>query len=68
MTVEDWFIKECVSTALPVTVFLVNGVKLGGVITRSDEKCISLRKDEITQIVYKNAIASIMPSKALSNI
>jgi len=46
----------------PVTVFLVNGVKLQGIVTWFDNFSLLLRRDGHTQLVYKHAISTIMPS------
>ncbi len=45
----------------PLTVFLVNGVKLQGVVTWFDNFCVLLRRDGQIQLVYKHAISTIMP-------
>ena len=45
----------------PLTVFLTNGVKLGGAITAYDETHLLLTRDGITQLVARHAIATIMP-------
>ncbi len=49
-----------------VTIFLVNGVKLNGMITWFDNYCVLLRRDQHIQLVYKSAISTIMPSQPLS--
>lgn len=46
---------------VPVTIFLINGVKLQGVITWFDNFCVLLRRDGQSQLVYKHAISTIMP-------
>jgi len=48
-----------------VTVFLINGVKLQGIITQHDEESLLLRRDGHTQLVYKHAVSTIMPSVAV---
>ena len=48
---------------MPVTVFLVNGVKLQGIITWFDNFCVLLRRDSHSQLVYKHAISTVMPSQ-----
>ena len=48
-----------------VTVFLINGVKWQGVITWFDEDSILLRRDGHTQLIYKHAVSTIMPSAAI---
>ncbi len=45
----------------PLTIFLVNGVKLQGVVTWFDNFCVLLRRDGQIQLVYKHAISTIMP-------
>ena len=46
----------------PVTVFLVNGVKLQGIITWFDNYAVLLRRDAHSQLVYKHAISTVMPA------
>ena len=50
---------------MAVTVFLINGVKLQGIITQQDEESLLLRRDGHTQLVYKHAVSTIMPSVAV---
>jgi len=51
---------------MPVTVFLINGVKLQGVITSFDNFCMMLRRDGHSQLVYKHAISTVMPSSPIN--
>jgi host factor-I protein len=60
--VQDVFLNHIRKTKAPVTVFLVNGVKLQGVVTWFDNFCVLLRRDAHSQLVYKHAISTIMPS------
>ena len=46
-----------------VTVFLTNGVKLSGNMTWSDDNCLALSRDGITQLIYKHAISTVMPTE-----
>ena len=46
----------------PVTMFLVKGVKLQGIITWFDNFCVLLRRDAHSQLVYKHAISTVMPA------
>jgi RNA chaperone Hfq len=48
----------------PVTMFLTNGVKLSGAIMKNDAQALTLTRDGNTQLVYKHAIATIMPQDA----
>jgi host factor-I protein len=59
---QDTFLNHVRKQKIPVTVFLVNGVKLQGVITWFDNFCVLLRRDGQSQLVYKHAISTIMPS------
>ena len=47
---------------MPVTVFLVNGVKLQGIVTWFDNFSVLLRRDAHSQLVYKHAISTVMPA------
>jgi host factor-I protein len=59
---QDTFLNNVRKNKLPVTIFLVNGVKLQGVITWFDNFCVLLRRDGHSQLVYKHAISTVMPS------
>jgi host factor-I protein len=50
---------------MPVTIFLVNGVKLQGIVTWFDNFSVLLRRDAHSQLVYKHAISTIMPAGPL---
>ena len=60
--VQDVFLNHIRKNKLPVTVFLVNGVKLQGIVTWFDNFSVLLRRDGHTQLVYKHAISTIMPA------
>jgi host factor-I protein len=59
---QDAFLNTVRKTRTPVTMFLVNGVKLQGVITWYDNFCVLLRRDGLSQLVYKHAISTVMPA------
>ena len=59
--VQDVFLNHVRRAKTPVTVFLVNGVKLQGNITWFDNFCVLLRRDGQAQLVYKHAISTVMP-------
>ena len=61
-SLQDSFLNGVRKDKNPVTVFLVNGVKLQGIITWFDNFSILLRRDGASQLVYKHAISTIMPS------
>lgn len=60
--VQDDFLNDIRKNKVSVTVFLVNGVKLQGLITWFDNFSLLLRRDGHTQLIYKHAISTIMPS------
>jgi host factor-I protein len=60
---QDTFLNQVRKQKAPLTIFLVNGVKLQGVITWFDNFCVLLRRDGISQLVYKHAISTVMPSQ-----
>ena len=60
---QDVFLNAVQKTKTPLTIFLVNGVKLQGVVTWFDNFCVLLRRDGQSQLVYKHAISTIMPAQ-----
>ena len=60
---QDTFLNHVRRHKTPLTIFLVNGVKLQGVVTWFDNFCVLLRRDGHSQLVYKHAISTIMPSQ-----
>lgn len=64
-TLQDAFLQELFKEKMQVSIFLVNGIKLHGVVDGFDEQVVML-KNNITQMVYKNAISTIVPSKAVA--
>ena len=62
---QDSFLNSVRKTRNPVTLFLVNGVKLQGVITWFDNFSVLLRREGTVQLVYKHAISTVMPSLPL---
>ena len=60
--VQDVFLNYIRKNKTPVTIFLVNGVKLQGIVTWFDNFSVLLRRDGHTQLVYKHAISTVMPA------
>ena len=58
---QDVFLNQMRKQHEPVTVFLMNGVKLQGIITWFDNYSMLLKRDGHIQLVYKHAISTIMP-------
>jgi len=62
---QDTFLNHIRKQKTPVTIFLVNGIKLQGVVTWFDNFCVLLRRDGQSQLVYKHAISTIMPGQQI---
>jgi host factor-I protein len=64
-SLQDTFLNHVRKQKTPLTIFLVNGVKLQGIVTWFDNFCVLLRRDGHSQLVYKHAISTIMPSQSI---
>jgi host factor-I protein len=62
---QDTFLNYVRKNKTPLTIFLVNGVKLQGIVTWFDNFCVLLRRDGHSQLVYKHAISTVMPGAPL---
>jgi host factor-I protein len=63
---QDIFLNKIRKEKAQVTLFLVNGVKLQGIVTWFDNFSVLLRRDAHAQLVYKHAISTIMPINPVS--
>lgn len=61
LDLQTAFLSHVCQNRSPLTVFLVNGVKLEGVVTNFDQLCFTLTRDRHTQLVYKHSVSTIMP-------
>ncbi|UVO49233.1 RNA chaperone Hfq [Sphingomonas sp. SUN019] len=61
-SLQDLFLNALRKSKTPVTMFLVKGVKLQGIVTWFDNFSVLLRRDGQSQLIYKHAISTIMPS------
>jgi len=59
---QDPFLNELRKEKIPVSVFLVNGIKLHGIVDAFDQYVVML-KNSVTQMVYKHAISTVVPSR-----
>ena len=62
-SLQDAFLNMLRKNKIPVTMFLVKGVKLQGIVTWFDNFSILLRRDGQSQLVYKHAVSTIMPGQ-----
>lgn len=64
-SLQDLFLNSARRSKTPSTIFLLKGVKLQGVVTWFDAFSLLLRRDGVSQLVYKHSISTIMPSAPL---
>jgi host factor-I protein len=64
-TLQDPFLNALRKEHVPVSIYLVNGIKLQGQVDSFDQYVILL-KNTVTQMVYKHAISTIVPARAVS--
>ena len=60
-TVQDVFLTHLREHKTPVTIFLMNGIKLQGIVDWFDKFSVVLRRDRQSQLVYKSTISTIVP-------
>jgi host factor-I protein len=58
---QDVFLNHLRTTKTRVTLYLINGVRLEGIITGFDTFSVLLKRDKSCQLVYKHAISTVMP-------
>ena len=63
---QDPFLNQLRLEHVPVSVYLVNGIKLQGQVESFDQYVVLLRNTSVTQMVYKHAISTIVPGRAVS--
>lgn len=61
LTIQDHFLNTVRRLKSPVTIFLIKGVKLQGVVTWFDSFSLLLRRDGQSQLVYKHGISTLVP-------
>jgi host factor-I protein len=62
---QDPFLNALRKEHVPVSIYLVNGIKLQGQVDAFDQYVVLL-KNSVTQMVYKHAISTVVPSRAIS--
>jgi len=61
-TLQDMFLSHLCKHKMPSTVFLINGVKLQGVVADYDAVSLLLQRDAHAQLVYKHAVSTVVPN------
>ncbi|NBV28556.1 RNA chaperone Hfq [bacterium] len=64
-SLQEPFLNTLRREKIPVAIYLINGIKLQGIVESFDQFVIML-KNNVNQIVYKHAISTIVPTKAIS--
>ena len=65
INLQDAILKECRREKTPVTLFLMNGFQLRGIITGFDSTVVVLVTDGKQQMIHKHAISTLAPMKPL---
>ena len=68
ISLQDHFLNSLRRSKTPVTIFLVKGVKLQGIITWFDAFSLLLRREGVSQLIYKHAMSTIMPAEPLPDL
>ncbi len=63
---QEPFLNAVRRERVPLSIYLVNGIKLQGVVDSFDQYAILLKSANVTQMVYKHAISTMVPSRKLS--
>lgn len=63
---QDPFLNALRKEHVPVSIYLVNGIKLQGQVESFDQYVVLLRNTSVTQMVYKHAISTIVPARAVN--
>ena len=63
---QDPFLNALRKEHVPVSIYLVNGIKLQGQVESFDQYVVLLRNTSVTQMVYKHAISTIVPGRAVN--
>ena len=66
VNLQDLFLLRAREDRLNVTVFLMNGFQMRGIITGYDPFVVVLDTDGKQQVIYKHAISTIVPERAIS--
>ena len=65
MNLQEAILKECIRDKVPLTLFLMNGFQLRGIVTGFDSFVVVLVSDGTQQMIYKHAISTLAPVRPL---
>ena len=63
---QDPFLNTLRKEHIPVSIYLVNGIKLQGTVESFDQYVVLLRNATVVQMVYKHAISTVVPGRAVT--
>lgn len=66
INIQDAFLNYMRKNKIPVTIFLLNGVKISGIISCFDQSTIVIKREGYTQLLYKHAISTFSPHGPVS--
>lgn len=66
LNLQDAFLGVVRAEQIPVSIYLVNGIKLQGQIEAFDEAVAVLKNNGVTQMIYKHAMSTIVPAKPIA--
>ena len=64
---ENDYLEKLFKDGAPVAIYLINGIKLSGLISAFDDSTILLKdsKSTVDQLIYKHAISTVVPNKVI---
>ena len=68
MNLQEAILKECIREKVPLTLFLMNGFQLRGIVTGFDSFVVVLVSDGKQQMIYKHAISTLAPIRPLKAV
>ena len=66
MNIQDVILEECIRKVIPVTLFIVNGFQMRGILKARDNFVVVLESDGKQQMIYKHAISTVSPLRPLN--
>ncbi|MDR1321339.1 MAG: RNA chaperone Hfq [Gracilibacteraceae bacterium] len=66
LNLQDSFLNQLRKENVPVTIYLVNGFQLKGLVRAFDNYTVFLEFDGKQQLIFKHAISTVMPNRAVS--
>ena len=66
MNIQDKFLTECIQKKIPVTLFIMNGFQMRGVLRAEDNFTVVLESDGKQQLIYKHAISTVSPIRPMN--